>query len=343
MVSRARYLCLCLLVLLSLPVLAQTRVLPILDSVIERARQVSLYSRELNWDSLRLAVHQKAQGAKTIAELKPALETLLNGMRDMHGHILDSKTYASIARFNDYRVVRNPDTRPRDSEILRFINDSSLDFQSRMLPGHTGYLRIVGIGPQTDADTEARKIRNAITDLIRQGAVTWVIDLRFNGGGNMNPMVTGTGTLIGDGIAGSLVDLDNRKQFDWEIKQGNFIYGGSQALNLPEEPVLKKSPPIAVLLSRYTVSSGEILATVLKGRPDTRFFGEASGGYTTNNCWEVIEDKLIMAISTGIFADRNGTPYPYQLPVDEAADFILNQPLEKDMCIRQALDWLSGK
>ena len=55
-----------------------------------------------------------------------------------------------------------------------------------------------------------------------------------------------------------------------------------------------------MLLSRYTVSSGEILATVLKGRPDTRFFGEASGGYTTNNCWEVIEDKLIMAISTGI-------------------------------------------
>ena len=78
----------------------------------------------------------------------------------------------------------------------------------------------------------------------------------------MNPMVTGTGTLIGDGIAGSLVDLDNRKQFDWEIKQGNFIYGGS-GIEPAGGTCLKNHPDRCAAEPLYG-QFGEILATVFK-------------------------------------------------------------------------------
>lgn len=158
----------------------------------------------------------------------------------------------------------------------------------------------------------------------------------------MHPMMADIAPLVGNGWVGSLVNSQEEKLFDWEIKESNFIYNGYQAVTLPSKPDFKKNPKIAVLTSRWTVSSGEIVATTLKGRSDTRFFGEATGGYTTNNGWDIIGNEVILVI-TGIYCDRNGYSYDINIPVEEEIPFTVIIEKDKDDCILAAKKWLVGR
>lgn len=288
-------------------------------------------------------VYALAAGAKTVAELKPAFTALINGLRDHHAKILDAETYGVLAAFTDYKNVRSKDSRPRDTKIWTAVNDTSLKFEHRILNGNTGYLKIVGIGPRVDVEAEAKKIRGVLTAMAEKKISNWILDLRYNGGGNMHPMMAGIAPLLGNGLAGKLADLEKKTLFTWEIEKGNFIYAGYQALKLPNKPVFRKIQKVAVLTSRWTVSSGEVVAASFKGRPNSRFFGEATGGYTTNNGWEIIAGSVILNISTGFFADRNGNIFSENIPVDEEVLFKLEKNIQKDECVIKALKWLQKK
>lgn len=324
-------------------VFGQTNPKEILDEVFKKSKEISLYSSKINWEELQKVVYAKAENAKTINDLKPAFETLLNGLSDKHGKIINAKDYSTIANFTDFKNLNHADKRPRDSKTWDILNDTSLQFSYKILKGNFGYLKIVGIAPNVDVNKESKKIRDAIIELSNKKIDKWIIDLRSNRGGNMNPMMAGIAPLVGDGIVGGLVKLKGEKQFDWEIKDGNFIYGGSQVVTLPNTLKFKKLPKIAVLTSRWTVSSGEVVATTLKGRPNTKFFGEATGSYTTNNSWEIINGEVIVVISTGVFADRNGTAYEINIPVDVEILFELEKETEKDKTVIAAQKWLKQK
>jgi carboxyl-terminal processing protease len=332
-----------LLLFINITCFGQTSIKVLLDSVIIKARETSLYSSTVNWDTLQRQIYTKAENAKTFEDLKPAFETLLNGLKDHHGKIINAKNYRPIAWFTDYKNQRNIDSRKFDNEIWKVVNDTALKFEYTILKSKIGYLKIVGIAPNVDIEKESKIIRAAVNSLSKQKIDKWIIDLRYNGGGNMHPMMAGIAPLVGNGMVGSLTNLDNKKLFDWEIKSGNFIYEGYQAVTLPDNLNFKKLPKIAVLTSRWTVSSGEIVATTLKGRPNTRFFGEATGGFTTNNGWEILNNEIIINISTGIFCDRNGTAYERNIPVDIEIPFEVIKDKEKDNCIIRAKKWLLEK
>lgn len=329
--------------LVNLTCFGQTNVKSLLDSVIFKAKETSQYSATVNWDTLQKQIYSKAENAKTIDDLKPAFETLLNGLRDHHGKVINAKNYKPIAWFTDYKNKRHTDNRKFDNEIWKVVNDTSLKFEYKILKNKIGYLKIVGIAPNVDIEKESKKIREAVSALTKQRIELWIIDLRYNGGGNMHPMMAGIAPLVGNGIVGSLTNLANEKLFDWEIKGANFIYAGYQAVTLPDNLKFKTIPKIAVLTSRWTVSSGEIVATAFKGRPNTKFFGEATGGYTTNNGWDILGDEIILNISTGIFTDRNGKAYEHNIPVDIEIPFEVIKDQEKDPCIIAAKKWLAGK
>jgi carboxyl-terminal processing protease len=332
-----------LLLLFNLTSSGQTNVKAILDAVLLKTKETSMYITTVNWDSLQKQVYVKAENAKTIQDLKPAFEILLNGLRDHHGKILNAKDYGYIAWFTDNKNRRHVDDRKFDNEVWKIVNDTASKFEYKLLKGRIGYLKIVGIPSNADVEKESIKIRESIISLTQQKADKWIIDLRYNAGGNMNPMMAGIAPLVGNGIVGSVVDLKNEKLFDWEIKSSNFIYGGYQAVTLPDNVKFKTAPKIAVLTSRWTVSSGEIVATSFKGRPNTKFFGETTGGYTTNDGWEVINDAIILVISTGTYCDRTGKVYDVNIPVDTEIPFTVTKNTEKDNCILAAKKWLTEK
>jgi carboxyl-terminal processing protease len=321
----------------------QEKLKPLIDSVLLKSKQTSMYASEVNWDSLQTQVYKLAEMATNVQDLKPAFEVLLNGLRDHHGRIITASNYSTLAYFTNYKQQRFSDNRERDLKIWKYVNDTLIKFEYQLLSGNVAYLKIVGIAPNVNIEKEAKKIRMAIVELAKKNVEGWIIDLRYNGGGNMNPMMAGVGTLLGDGLVGKLVKTNGDKIFDWQVINGNFIYDGAQAVSLPNKPLFKNAPKVAVLLSRWTVSSGELVAIAFKGRPGTAFFGESTGGYTSNTNWEIISKELILSISSGIYCDRNGTIYRQNIPVDYELPFELVKDKEQDKCILEAKKWLIRK
>ncbi len=303
-----------------------------------------MYASRVDWDLVAKRVHAEAAGARNLTELRPALSELITGIGDYHGRVVRSTDYSNMAWFGgDWPEIprRQAVDRETYSATWDAVNQPDARFSYATLSGGVGYLKIVGVGANVEHAAEAARIRQALVDLKAAGVDRWVVDLRYNGGGNSNVMLTGVAPLLGEGVVASIVDLEGRPMGGAEVRAGAFSYFGYQLAELPNEPAISSEEKVAILTSRYTVSSGELVAVALKGRPNTRFFGEATGGLTTNTGWEVIADSVILVISTGVFADREGTPYPQTVPVDEEVAFVVETDPTRDAGIQAALRWLN--
>jgi hypothetical protein len=316
-----------------------------LDTILHYARISSLYSKDVNWDSLGMRVSQKAMHAKNIYELRPAFELILNTLNDAHGSFIRSSDYSRIATFTnwDHYNLHTEDKRPRSREILKIINDTALRFSYAMPEKNTGYLKITGIGPNANKQLEADNIRNAIKELHHKGVDKWIIDLRYNGGGNMNPMMSGIAPILGNGFVGYLSNREKDTLAKWSIRNGNFFWDDYMDIQMDNKPALDPLNKVAVLISRYTISSGEFVANAFKGRKNTRFFGETTGGLTTNTNWVVIGKELIMSISSGVYCDKKGNMYSKNIPEDQPVEFDAENALEKDKGVQAAISWLQEK
>lgn len=317
----------------------QSEEMQILDEVISKSKEISLYSKTVDWDSLKKEMHLIAKDAENVDDLKPAFEMLFNQLRDHHATIRNTTDYSVLAHFTDYKNSRKKDSREFAPEVLEIINDLELRFEYAMLPNNIGYLKVVGIGPNVDGQKEAERIRNAIKKLHKSKVKKWVLDLRYNGGGNINVMLAGLAPLLDTQKVVSIQNGDGNMQGTAEIKKGNFWYFGMNAFKMKKKPKIK-NPKIAILTSRWTVSSGEFVAVAFKGQKNTKFFGERTGGYTTNNSWDIIKDKIALAISTGVYCDRNGNAYTEDVKPDQKVVFEVETDKSKDTGIIEAVNWL---
>lgn len=303
------------------------------------AKEYSLYSNEVNWDSLETELDPVVQKIQDLNDLKIPLTQIINELKDHHGRFLYQ--FQPWAYMTDSHS-RQKDKRPNDMAKWRAVNYENGGHQTEMLAEEIGYIKVVGVGPQEDIEAVAAQIRNGIANLAEQGAQKWVLDLRYNGGGNMFPMLEGLAPLLGEGAIGG-AKMGSGERVAWQIQNGHFCRGGQCPIDLPPNPEISSDSEVAVLLSRYTVSSGEVVATCFKGRKNTLFIGEASGGYVTETNWAPIGENLVMSIAVSRYMDRWGNVYYENIPVDEEVEFEIVDDFEKDEGIQAALRWLKTK
>ena len=311
----------------------------LLDSVISSAKESSYYSTEVNWDSLTVEMHNLAIDPVDVYDLKPAFTLMLNELRDHHGRIMSTSDYSTIANFTDRDIQRHADDREFDSETWAIVNNLESRFQYALLPGGIGYLKIVAVAGNVDGQLESERIRAGVCELKKAKVKEWIVDLRYNGGGNINVMLAGIAPLLNTETVASIQDESNEIRFTAEVKKGNFWYAGNNVFKMKKGPKLK-DPKIAVLTSRWTVSSGELVAVAFKGQENVQFFGEATGGYTTNTGWQVFDNKIALVIATGVYCDRNGVSYDINVRPDVEIEFVVENDRSKDEGILQASDWL---
>ena len=340
-----KYIFLFLIITSSNLLFGQTReveLIQILDTVISKSKEISYYTKTVNWDSLSNKMYIAAKGAKKIDDLKPAFEILLNGLRDHHGMIRKSSNGKIIANFSDYKNKRIKNKREYSSENWKIVNDLNSRYEYALLPNKIGYLKIVGIGPNIDGQKEAERIRNSLTELCKNKVNKWIIDLRYNGGGNINVMLAGIAPLLDTKTVVQIQDVNKDLLITGDIIKNDFWYAGINVHKIGKKPNIK-NPKIAILTSRWTTSSGEFVAVAFKEQKNTKFFGESTEGKTTNNSWEIINNEIALVISTGLYCDRNGNVYAENVKPDKEIAFEVEEKKEKDKGIIEAVNWLNEK
>lgn len=306
----------------------------VLDKILTHAKDASLYREKVNWDSLSKAVLALSSNAKNVTDLGPSLKFLLKSLGDEHGRVFHNNQIIAY-----YYGAQKDHQKSFDPQIYEQVQSGvSYQFETRLLNDHIGYVRIVGL-PMGDNQQMAKLIQDKVCELVSKGAKQWILDLRYNGGGNMHPMAEGITQLIGNGYVGGSQGLTAQENSSWNVKNGDFYYDG-YSVQLKNDCQVKSLPAVAVLTSVYTASSGEAIAVIFKGRDKTRFFGEKTLGMITVTDWEVLNDATAMTISVSYYKDRKGKVYKNFVDVDEPITFVKKPLSEDDICVQKAISWL---
>lgn len=79
-----------------------------------------------------------------------------------------------------------------------------------MLEGKFALLKVRSFssGDQEQMLEYASQLQAKIEELDTQNPIGWIVNLSYNSGGNMWPMLTGIGPLIGEGVVGGFLSVD---------------------------------------------------------------------------------------------------------------------------------------
>lgn len=144
----------------------------------------------------------------------------------------------------------------------------------------------------------------------------WIVDLRHNHGGDMNPMLSGLSPLLPDGAVGGFRDRTG-KVTELSVSGGDVAIGGQTSFSGPD--VATVDQPIAVLQGPDNGSSGEVSVLAFTAQSRARSFGEPTAGYSSANQTITLYDGTQMLLTTAVDVDAHGTPTEGEpIPPDEA-------------------------
>lgn len=205
-----------------------------------------------------------------------------------------------------------------------------------------GYLSVPGFHANSEKlkIAYADSIQTALQRLDQAGVRGWIVDLRGNDGGNMEPMLAGLGPLFDADTLGFLVDVTGGKEA-WGYRN-DAPFSGDEPGTPASRPIRlqERQLPIAVLFGPRTGSSGEIVVLSFVGNRNTRSFGQPTMGLTTGNGMFDLSDGAKMLLASTVMADRRGRRYygsvAPDVPVSDSGQ------AGEDATLEAALEWLNS-
>lgn len=258
-----------------------------LDEVITILEHNSVNKYNIEWHVFRKEIYTHARQAKTIEETYPTINFAIKKLNDKHSYFAPNK-------ISEKEI---------EEKELPVLNDE-------IVPDSIGYIRIpFCIGGEQTIQTYIQNITNKIIKQDSPKIKGWIVDLRGNFGGNMWPMLTAIGPILGNGKIGYFINAE-KESSAWKYENGKVYLQNT----IVEETkivyhLIKKDPKVAVLIDNVTASSGEAITVAFKNRKNTRFFGEPTFGVSTGNKSYTLSDGSRINLTESIFADRNKIKY----------------------------------
>lgn len=294
-----------------------------LDTFFQLVGANALYRENFDWAALRAAADRLTAGARETTEVHDALQYILQRV-NKHSRIFPPRVAAAWSgntevaealRLSDY-----PEGRKIDAQISYVTVPH---FAGGHAPTMIHY-----------ADT----LQALIASLDSPETTGWVVDLRGNTGGNCWPMLAGIGPVLGEGTCGYFMEPDGTNAEAWAYKKGRSYHGDTPRVSVSGKPyrLKEKQAKIAVLTDAQTMSSGEVVAVAFRGRPNTRSFGQPTGGYSTTNTNFNLSDGAMVLLTVSVYGDREKNVYGEQIMPD-----VTIGPTEgEDAVLAAAIGWL---
>lgn len=287
-----------------------------IDEVVTILQANSLHRNKIDWADFKSKVLAKAGNAKTVTETYPAIHLAIKLLGDGHSY------FAPVMGDSDSTEENGKPPVLADEKV----------------PDDIGYLRVrYCMGDNEQKQIYIDDLLSSIRQRDKDNLKGWIVDLRGNFGGDMLPMLLGTGPILGDGILGYTAYPDGQMH-SWNYEKGRFYYDNAEdaTIKAKEYYQLKKPNPfVAVLTDTLTASSGEALTVAFKGRERTKSFGYKTYGVSTSNEKFVLSDGSNMLITVAVFADRNKKHYGHSVAPDKV--------VAPEKALLEAIAWLRAQ
>lgn len=274
-----------------------------LGEFFELVRGQALDRDSVNWEVLRKDAYALSARADSLSDIHDILEFTLRRI-DRHSSLQPPAVHRGWATGNNDDDAIDPN--------LKYASGRRVDDQMV-------YLSMPGVSSGHDKTLQAYadSLTRLIVRLDQPGTNEWVLDLRGNTGGNCWAMLAGIGPLLGDGVCGYFMQRDGSAASGWWYWEGASWYRRREQLVLTEPYVLRQPARIAVLYGPRTSSSGEVVAIAFRGLPNSRSFGQPTGGYSTGNRTFYLSDGAAILLTVSVYGDRDKVPYGEKVEPDE--------------------------
>ncbi len=309
------------------------------DSVYTFIKYNSVHRNSVDWNLIDKQFRKQISAASTLSDTMSCFVKVLESLNDVHTQIyLNNQYYGHYPAFGDSAMAR----------LLPLIEKAGAEtnqVQTARPASGIAYLRVPTymVSDAQQVTAYAQALRDSVEALCREQAKGLIIDLRLNGGGNLYPMLSGLGCLLGNRVIGYETNASDSLVRTWEILNGNFVLGGYQTTSLSEGCLPEQeSLPVVVITGPATRSSGSMTAIAFKGRDNTLLIGEPTAdGYTTSNSYFQFAPGLVFNFAISFVADRNKHLYKTSVNPDLlllSADNFEN--LKEDKKVMYAIRWL---
>lgn len=315
------------------PVMADS-VKAYLDKSLQIIEANALNSKKVNWQKLRQDVYARVSGAKRYEDILPVYPYIFEQIDDHHGSLkYKSKSYSWNKRGG-----------PMVNDAIKVATRKYSFIRSERIAKDIGYILIPGNSDfrGQGMDSISSAVKMAIAKINDHNIKGWIIDLRVNTGGNMYPMIAGLTEFLGEGRVGGFITPGYQPDGDWVIKNGSFYVDTVKVspVMYKGHPV-EKDVPLAILISGYTASSGEMTVITTIGRKNSILIGEPTAGYTTTNLGFKLNEYSGLNLAVDYASDRNGKIYPNNIRPDILVNNGDNfEMLKNDKKVRKAISWL---
>lgn len=286
-----------------------------LEQVLAIMQGNSINRNKIDWTAFRSDVFGVAGAAQQTSDLIPAVRRAVQLLGDGH------TSYRSAAGTFVFVSTRTCGPTPQVLPVE--------------VPSSIGYVRVTGFsGSAAEATEFAANIQNSIKAQDSEAIRGWIVDLRSNGGGNMWPMLSGIGPILGVDTVGFFISPVGAQVW-WGYREDGA--STSNGFVVHQSPILHRlrrdMPPVAVLTNIGTASSGEAVAIAFRKRIRTRSFGQATCGLSTANSGFTLADGAVLNLTVSTMADRTREAYGDRVVPDEVVG-----PL--DAVGNRAIAWL---
>ncbi len=316
----------------------------LLDSIIILAKENSVYTKKVDWNmvSKKVKAILDLKDSTSNALIKPT-QLLLTELNDFHGALqINGQRYMGDVKKD---VTFSYETNQEIPSKLYQESIKGYKIEAKMLTKNIGYIVIPTInigGDQNAIDLATNTIRDSICKLLSKNPSKLIIDLRTNLGGNMYPMLSGLGLLFPNMNLGG--DSKDGESFysKWELKEGNLYMWESQMTSIPINCECKNEiKKYVVLTSRYTTSSGEVVASSLKGQKNITLLGEQTAGYSSTNSWFQLTKVIVFSPAIAYYMSTDKTFHKNGIIPDiEIEEVIDLDNLKKGKTIDKAIEIL---
>ena len=310
----------------TLPAPCMQKAEKLLDEVLGFMQKTYYRKNQVSWSDLTNRAHEQLHSAGSCDDAYSTISWCFRELNEHHSFIMPPNKAARYTGDEDLEV--QPDLSQLVGEI-----------RGEWLQDSIGYLTIPWVSTEDSLICQriADSLQAVIARLDSRGISRWIIDLRKNSGGNMWPMLTGLGPLLGDGVFGYFVGSNERVPISY--RDGSAIQGRHVRCRVSHNGyrMLRDHPAVVVLTGRRTVSAGETVALAFRGKRQACLMGEPTAGLTTANATYSLSDKSMLVLSVCQEADRTGRICDGSIQPDK---WVAAGPPADDAAKAAAINWL---
>lgn len=309
------------------------------DKIFKSLEVAYLHKKDFDWKKLKAETFENLEKAKDFKSSLKEVKILLEKIGADHSKVMyQGKNYGPAVEISWENFSKQ--------WMTKFA--AKPQFEAKILDEKYGYILMPSISFDDFSSENVHRIAQPLYDKIA-GLKTnnklegWIVDLRFNTGGNSAPMLLALYDLLGDNVVWGTLDADKKLINSTKLNKGVYDQGEKKPSYIKPSGGLADKSKVAVIIGGLTASSGEVTALAFKGRSNTIFIGEKTLGKTTSNMVVTLPFDARMPLSIGYDCDRNGNYYEQIIPditVSKQDNF---DDLLQDKNIQEAIQFFTKK